>query len=399
MSWAAMSFVRRLKRDSGIVGNVRLVALMIALRIPKGHTESKPIPLRWLVKDTCLDRKTVRDCIKKACKSGYLKVGQQGRGRGNFTTYVMPNLAGPLFMVDGDDDGKGGDSPPFTTGIKGGEPPPFQPPRKGGDSHPFAAEKGEIRPKPVRTSTSKDVRTKRSTTAEKPAAEIYTNALAFLDWFAASYPSYNDGAKVSIDIEADGPVIVRLLTSPERTVDRLQAMAVAMWTVTAGEDPWAHRAADRGIRLFNHIADRMERVVLKRERCALDEQAAAASKPDAGRDRAAAVARAVAVLEGQTNAALVGLCRQTADRLRAGETDVHALDAELVAAARRIADLKAFDADARRSLAGFQSRVSSPTFETLVANQVTERVREYAQLPDLLAIASVFGAGRAATAG
>ena len=150
--------------------------------------------------------------------------------------------------------------------------------KRGGNPPPIASKRGGVSPSfttSVRTScTSRDVRTS-TTTAGKPVAAVtYAAALEFLDWFAATYPQYNNGARVTVDVEADGPVVVRLLTAPQRDVERLRAMAVVMWTATAGEDPWVAAAADRGLRLLNHSADRLERIAVARSAPAV-----AAAKP------------------------------------------------------------------------------------------------------------------------
>jgi hypothetical protein len=118
-----MNYVRRLPREAGVKGNARYVLMMIAWRVPRGHIESRAVPLQSLERDTGLDRKTVRDCIKRVVAAGLLRVGRAGRGRGNFNTYVMPNLAGPLFMMDGGDGGKGGDADTFSDDVKEGESP------------------------------------------------------------------------------------------------------------------------------------------------------------------------------------------------------------------------------------------------------------------------------------
>ena len=259
-----MNYVRRLKRESGIVGNLRLVALMIAWRIKTGHTESRPVSHAALARDTGLDRKTVKGLLKRIIAFGLVSIGTPGRGRGQFNTYVMPALAGPLFMVGGGDTEKGGDSPPFSP-EKGGGFDPVSDEEKGGDSSPISLKRGAIRPKSVRTTcTSEDVRTS-TTTARKPVAAVtYAAALEFLDWFAAAYHQHNNGARVTVDVEADGPLVVRLLTTPQRDVARLRAMALVMWTATAIEDPWVARATDRGLRLLNHAADRLERIAIRR---------------------------------------------------------------------------------------------------------------------------------------
>lgn len=274
MSWAALNYVRRLKKETGVVGNIRLVLLMIGWRIPKGHFESRPIPHRALANDTALDVKTVRRCIKRALSlrtpTALLCIGQSGRGRGQFSTYIMPSLAGPLFMVYSGD-GKEGELAPISNDEKGGKMPPFSDPEKGGELPSFRSKKGAKRPRSVRTASSRDVRTQKTTTAatEKPAAAaLYVSALEYLDWFSATYPTHRGEAQVTVDVEADGPIVVELLTNPTRTVDRLKAMTLAMWTITPEEDPWLARAEDRGLRLLRHTADRLDRIVSMRERTA-----------------------------------------------------------------------------------------------------------------------------------
>lgn len=245
-----MNYVWRLSKDGGIVGNVRFVLLCIAKFIPKrqGCMETPPVSQALLSNMTGLDPKTVRHCVKELVSKKELTIGQPGRGRGNHQTFIMPNLAGPLFAVSASE--KSGSPPAFSLQNKAGAPPHLP------------TEKRASCPPPVRTSSSSNVRTEErtTTTAKKPvAAEVYDNALTFLHWFVETYPEHNHGAQVSIDFDVDGPLAESLFRKPVRTLPQLQAMAIVMWTVTEAEDRWLAQATERGVRLLHHAADRYDR--------------------------------------------------------------------------------------------------------------------------------------------
>jgi len=253
MSYAAMNYVRKLKRETGIVNTLKHVLMMIAWRIPPGHMESKPTSLRWLADSVGCDERTVRRCRDQlVAKHKVLTIGARGRGRSRFQTYFIPNLAGPLFAIDSDD-GK----PGSVSRLKSGQPVTLDAEKRtsaptSGVATPFFSES-------VRTEVP-------TTTTETPvAAMIYERVLGFLDWFAQSYPTHHNGAAIAIDFERDGPVVKRLLEKPPRDVARLQAMAVVMWTVTPDEDPWLPRATERGVKLLVHAADRLDRISRVRE--------------------------------------------------------------------------------------------------------------------------------------
>lgn len=249
MSWAAMNYVFRLRKDTGIVGNLRFVLLCIAKWIPKrqGCMETLELPLGVLVRMTGLDRKTVGRLRDQLVKRGEVVIGKPGRGRGNFQTYIMPKLAGPLFSEVG---GKGGTVPH----------------EKGGTVPCLPGEKVASRPESVRTA-SEELSTKDRTTTtdgKAVAAAIYTEALAFIDWCAAVYPEHNHGANLAFDIERAGPIVVELLTKPRRSLERLRAMALVMWTCSPQEDPWVSRATERGFELLRHAANRLDRIAGQR---------------------------------------------------------------------------------------------------------------------------------------
>ncbi len=380
-----MNYVKRLRRETGINGNLRFLLMMIASRIPKGRIETIPTSLRYLSWTTGNDERTVRNLRNKLVALNAVRIGDKGRGRGRFQTYILPALAGPLFMVP-DDTGKAetpsGLSPPGKLENASG----FSMPGKAENCSCFVEKNRKGLPRAVRTASSRAVRTSESTTAAagKPvAAEIYRIALDYLDWFGVTYSEHHDGAKVTLDLEVDGPIVVRLLTTPQRTVERLQAMTLAMWTATAAEDPWLARAADRGLRLLKHAADRLDRIVGERAR-----RAATPEQRDQAQTRQEVLNRAIVRLRECPVAALRAPCGEAVARLLAGD-DIAAVDAALVAAARGACDVEQLETAARQEFIAMRHRSSADGFERLVQQQVDRLVRDRAQLPDLLSLANV----------
>ena len=100
MNWAAMNYVKRLKRETGINGNLRFLLMMIAGRIPKGHMETVPTSLDYYSRTTGNDKKTIRNLRNKLLELDAIRLGEKGRGRGRFQTYIMPALAGPAPGVE-----------------------------------------------------------------------------------------------------------------------------------------------------------------------------------------------------------------------------------------------------------------------------------------------------------
>jgi hypothetical protein len=259
MNWAAMNYVKRLKRESGINGNVRFVMMMIAGRIPKGRVETIPTSQHYLASTTGNDDKTIRNILKKLVALKAVQIGEKGRGRGKFQTYVIPALQGPLFMVP---DGNG--KPESLTGFQGREKPVrntgISPPGKPEEFTGNPAQSRQFGAKPVLPSTSQFLSTKTTTaTAEKPtAAAICDETLTFLNWVA-------DQHRITVDYERDGPRIEKLLAGPpRRDLALVQAMTAAMFTATAAEDRFVASAPDRGLKLLVYAADRLERIALAR---------------------------------------------------------------------------------------------------------------------------------------
>lgn len=254
MSWAAMNYVRKIKRDTGIVGNLRFVLMMIAWRVPVGRMESIETPLSWLANSTGINERTVRRCRDQLVeKFKVVKIGASGRGRGEHQTYIIPRLAGPLFMMA--DDGK-----PDTL-------PAISPPKKVGSVSTIpSVNRTSVQPE-VSDLPSLDLDTKYTCTTStengrtRVVAEVYEDALVFLEWWQQTYPLHNDGARAIVQIERDAPLVVDLLK--HRSADRLQAMAIVLWTITVQEDRFIFDS-DRGLKMLRHAADRLDRHAARR---------------------------------------------------------------------------------------------------------------------------------------
>ena len=76
----------------------------------------------------------------------------------------------------------------------------------------------------IRTPTTSSVRERHS---GAQAADVE----AFLIWWTATYPLHNRGALNPVSAVYDGAVVQALLHT--RTIERLQAMALCMWQMTA----------------------------------------------------------------------------------------------------------------------------------------------------------------------
>jgi hypothetical protein len=83
---------------------------------------------------------------------------------------------------------------------------------------------------------------------------------AFLAWWTANYPTHNRGALTSVDAHRDGPIVLSLI-HPGRRLERLQALALVLWQVTAdgrGDAEWIAKS-DRSLRVLRHKVNFLER--------------------------------------------------------------------------------------------------------------------------------------------
>lgn len=89
----------------------------------------------------------------------------------------------------------------------------------------------------------------------------------FASWLRVEYPKHNAGAAITCTT-ADAQHLLDHVLAPTRDVDRIKAMALAMWTCTPAEDEFIGSAPDRGLRLLAARADRLD--ALSRRRAAAE---------------------------------------------------------------------------------------------------------------------------------
>lgn len=243
MSWIATKYAwkcSRLAADGAelVKGTVKLVLLAIAYRVPKGCYETEPTSLGQLKDLTGIQERQLRNCRDALVDMGEL---EQRGGAGKLATYIMPRLAGPLFVVNGHES---------SAKIAG-----FHPAKITGENR-------QSLHRPAGGVLSSEVPSTEvlTTTGGEAAVALIARAHEFLEWWAAAYPIYNDGAQTTVDLEADGPLVAALLE--RRDLGRLQAMAVALWKVDAREDGWI-ADSDRSLRVLRHRADWLDRRLTK----------------------------------------------------------------------------------------------------------------------------------------
>jgi hypothetical protein len=93
----------------------------------------------------------------------------------------------------------------------------------------------------------------------------------FLAWWRVTYPLHNGGALPTAD--AGAAAVVQQLLDDGRTIDRLQAMAIVLWSVEADADPASHQSwiarSDRSLRVLRHKAQFLDRAVVVPEQLTL----------------------------------------------------------------------------------------------------------------------------------
>lgn len=270
MNWAAMNYVKRLKREAGINGNLRFVMMMIASCVRKGYIETLPTSEVYLAMVTGNDVKTVRRLTGQLIEKDAVRLGEKGRGRGRRPqTFIIPALAGPLFMVPAAEPVKpvnlSENKPVKLSGFSDGKPVNLSK-RKPVNLSGFEPENRAFVAEPCTNLYSEDVRTQTTTATEKPtAAVICDETLSFLNWCGQVYAEHR-GSQLTINYEKDGPRIEKLLKGPpRRSLARIQAMWLVMLTVTESENSYLAVAPDRGIKLLVYAGDRYDAIVARRE--------------------------------------------------------------------------------------------------------------------------------------
>jgi hypothetical protein len=119
----------------------------------------------------------------------------------------------------------------------------------------------------ARLSTEAEVRTDSTDPADQArhsGAQRDGDLPAFLDWLVTTYPLHNQGAQPVVHPERDGAVVQSLFDAGF-ALQQLQAMTIAMWTITTDGDPTSHRSwiarSDRSLRVLRHKAQFLSRAV------------------------------------------------------------------------------------------------------------------------------------------
>jgi len=110
-----------------------------------------------------------------------------------------------------------------------------------------------------------EVRTQSSTASADQDRQSggQTDVPQFLAWWVATYPLHNHGAQSTVD-GAAVTIVQDVLRG--RTVARLQAMALLLWSLEANSDPASHQSwiarSDRSLRVLRHKAQFLDRAVV-----------------------------------------------------------------------------------------------------------------------------------------
>jgi hypothetical protein len=242
-----------------------LLAIGRRMQFKGGVFETPPLPLDTIVDDTGLVDSTVREHMKVlGAASGELEV-VRGARRGEVHRYRLRREV-QLPLMDA--------APPAVQRrLTAVAPPPLgdedveiAPPIYGGDS---AETRRPQRRQSAVTSpadggaqaggvlSSQDVRTEVPTSSQAEAAA------GFIAWFLAEYPMHRNGVRWRIQSLVKTEAAVRELLNG-RSIERAQAMAVAMWHDTA--EPWLNRQDnDRGIIALVHKSTYLEGVVVAQQ--------------------------------------------------------------------------------------------------------------------------------------
>lgn len=255
MNAYVQEWIWRFSRATGVAKYVFLAIGRRTKRNAKGEFETGPLPVDIIANDTGMVDSTVRKHLKALCDGhGEIDIVKDSR-RGEVYRYrLRRQLRIPL---DADS--------PATSHRRDSA---ASPPNSGDgvtaelrrsqrfDSAATAPNGGGVSGD---VSFSSEVRTEvlsTSTTYEREAAD-------FLEWFCATYLTTR-GFPYRVKREAAIAVVRELMTG--RTVERLKAMALVLWSDTV--DPWLNDAArpnDRGIFALRHKATYLELLVARAE--------------------------------------------------------------------------------------------------------------------------------------
>jgi len=246
MSWLGVKYALAC-RDERVKGSARLVLIVLGARVDHRRITTSPTSLgdlRWL---TFLSAEQLRRILDQLESWG--KVRRLSRGKN--ATYALPEMAGPLFVVDDGDPVKMTDFVLENLPTKIGQDARKVTGKMTGFRRPMTDFAGRSAGGVL---FSEDVRTKQvpTTTKDQAAAE-------FLDWFSAAYLERR-GCIYQVRREVGLRVAGELLQG--RTAERLRVMA--LWMFAAERDAWI-LASDYSLHVLQHKQTYLENVVVQND--------------------------------------------------------------------------------------------------------------------------------------
>lgn len=254
MSWLATKYAWKCTNPA-VKGGVRLVFLALALRVRKARITTAPTSLPQLMLLTLLSAEQVRRNLDVLCDAGEVR----RLNRGKLARYGLPKMAGPLFVCDSPEESvKMTDFVYEPPKRKTGQDDRKSPNEMTGKNRAF----GVVVPEVSLLSEVLSTKVRTSTTAEDEQV-----VEAFLDWFIEHYQRERGVLYRATNPAKAEEAAHELLRS--RPIERVQAMALAMWRDTA--DPWLNdpkRLNDRGVCSLRHKSTYLEAIVVAAERVA-----------------------------------------------------------------------------------------------------------------------------------
>lgn len=246
MSWLGVKYALAC-RDPLVKGGARMVLVAVGARLERRRITTSPTSLgalRWL---TLLSAEQVRRNLKFLEARGKVK----RLTRGKSAVYALPEMAGPLFLVDD------GDPVKMTDFVIDGLPEEI-----GRNARKVTGQMTGFRRRMTDFSgiraggllLSKDVRTL------VPPSTDEQEAAGFSIWFLEEYRTRR-GFPYVVNRDAALVVVANLLK--DRSADRLQAMAVLMFE--AVHDPFI-TSSDYSLFVLQHKATYLEGIAVKNER-------------------------------------------------------------------------------------------------------------------------------------
>lgn len=212
------------------------------------------------------------------------------------------------------------------------------------------------------------------------AAAAQVAAEDLFDWIVEQYQQHNAGALFTLSSARAIPLLIDLLGTG-RTLDKLKLMLVKLWTCRADENDWIP-TTDRSLYVLREAADTLDFLVSREP--AARASSARPARTDIVTQRAEARQRAIGALRRtHPNPAINEARERAADALQAPESDVAAIERELLTVAAANVNAAAIGKAAAAELAPYRGRMQPAAFEESLAKCRERLLREHAMLPDL----------------